>query len=374
MLTLRATWMRGGTSKCWLFNAVDVDPLVTQAGGVDALLISAFGSGDPRQLDGVGGGSSTTSKAAIVRRSAASGIDVDYLFAQVAIGDRRVEWGSNCGNCATAIGLYALQSGLVAVDDAVTTVRMRNQNTGAVLTAEIATPGDAIPTEGNAPVPGTNALGVPVGLSFTGLSTGTLLPTGNAVDHVTAAGQSHAATMVIAGAPAALFDAADLGLTGAEDNGVIAEHLPLLVALRQESSLQMGLSKPGDPISHAIPKVGIVGAARDYRTTAGEIVGADEYDVSVRMLSMLAPHPAIGLTSAVAVAAASTIADGVVARALRGSTSSLLRLGTPAGVLHVGLNRAADGALQSATLHRAARRIAIAELFVTAPALVVTGA
>ena len=374
MLTLRATWMRGGTSKCWLFNAVDVDPLVTQAGGVDALLISAFGSGDPRQLDGVGGGSSTTSKAAIVRRSAAEGIDVDYLFAQVAIGDRRVEWGSNCGNCATAIGLYALQSGLAAVDDAVTTVRMRNQNTGAVLIAEIATPGGAIPTEGNAPVPGTNALGVPVGLSFTGLSAGTLLPTGNAVDHVTAGGRSHAATMVIAGAPAALFDAADLGLTGAEDNGVIAEHLPLLVALRQESSLRMGLSKLGDPISHAIPKVGIVGAPRDYRTTAGDIVGADEYDVSVRMLSMLAPHPAIGLTSAVAVAAASTVTDGVVASALRGSTPSPLRLGTPAGVLHVDLNRAADGTLESATLHRAARRIAIAELFVTAPALVAAGA
>jgi 2-methylaconitate cis-trans-isomerase PrpF len=374
MLTLRATWMRGGTSKCWLFNAVDVDPLVAQAGGVDALLISAFGSGDPRQLDGVGGGSSTTSKAAIVRRSAASGIDVDYLFAQVAIGDRRVEWGSNCGNCATAIGLYALQSGLVAVDDAVTTVRMRNQNTGAVLTAEIATPGGAIPTEGNAPVPGTNALGVPVGLSFTGLSTGTLLPTRNAVDHVTAAGRSHSGTMVIAGAPAALFDAGDLGLTGGEDNGVVAEHLPLLVELRQQSSLLMGLSKPGDPISHAIPKVGIVGVPRDYRTTAGDVVGADEYDVSVRMLSMLAPHPAIGLTSAVAVAAASTVADGVVARAVGGSTPSLLRLGTPAGVLHVDLNRAADGGLESATLHRAARRIAIAELFVTAPLLVAAGA
>ena len=374
MLTLRATWMRGGTSKCWLFNAVDVDPLVAQAGGVDALLISAFGSGDPRQLDGVGGGSSTTSKAAIVRRSAASGIDVDYLFAQVAIGDRRVEWGSNCGNCATAIGLYALQSGLVAVDDAVTTVRMRNQNTGAVLIAEIATPGGAIPTEGNAAVPGTNALGVPVGLSFTGLSTGTLLPTGSAVDHVTAAGQSHAATLVIAGAPAALFDAADLGLTGAESNDVIAEHLPLLVDLRQQSSVRMGLSNPGDPISHAIPKVGIVGAPRDYRTAAGDAVGADDYDVSVRMLSMLAPHPAIGLTSAVAVAAASTIADGVVARALGGPSSSLLRLGTPAGVLHVDLNRTADGTLESATLHRAARRIAIAELFVTAPALVAAGA
>ncbi|MEU0498992.1 PrpF domain-containing protein [Mycobacterium sp. NPDC006124] len=369
MLTLRATWMRGGTSKCWLFNAVDVDPLVEQAGGMDPLLISAFGSGDPRQLDGVGGGSSTTSKAAVVRRASAPDVDVDYLFAQVAIGDRRVEWGSNCGNCATAIGLYALQTGLVAVDDAVTTVRMRNQNTGAVLTAEIATPGGAIPTEGNAPVPGTTALGVPVGLTFTELSSGVVLPTGNHVDRVRAAGRSHAATMVTTGAPAALFDAADLGLTGAEDNSVIAEQVPLLMSLRREASLRMGLSKPGDPISHAIPKVGIVGAPRDYLTTAGETVRADDYDVSVRMLSMLAPHPAIGLTSAVAVAAASTVAEGTVARALRGVTPALLRLGTPAGVLQVDVKRAADGTLESATLHRAARRIAIAELFVATTAV-----
>ncbi len=157
MLTLRATWMRGGTSKCWLFHAVDIDPLIDHAGGLDELLTSAFGSGDPRQLDGVGGGSSTTSKAAIVRRSQLPGIDIDYLFAQVAIGDRQVEWGSNCGNCATAIGLYALQTGLVAVDAEVTSVRMRNQNTGAVLTAEIATPAGAIPTDGDAAVPGTSA-------------------------------------------------------------------------------------------------------------------------------------------------------------------------------------------------------------------------
>lgn len=371
MFTLRSTWMRGGTSKCWLFNAVDVDPLIAQAGGLDALLTSAFGSGDPRQLDGVGGGSSTTSKAAIVRRSPQPGIDIDYLFAQVAIGDRRVEWGSNCGNCATAIGLYALQSGLVAVDDGVTVVRMRNQNTGAVLNAEIPTPGGRIPSEGNAAVPGTTALGVPVGLSFTGLSAGTqMLPTGNAIDAVAAAGSRYAATMVVAGAPAALFDAAGLGLTGAEDNATIAEHLPLLVALRQEASLRMGLSKPGDPISHAIPKVGIVGPPRDYRTTTGEAISGDEYDVSVRMVSMLAPHPAIGLTSAVAVAAASTVGGSVVSHAMRRSGSRSLRLGTPAGVLHLDLSFTPAGALDSVTLHRAARRLAVAELFVAAPALV----
>ena len=365
MLTLRATWMRGGTSKCWLFHAVDIDPLIDHAGGLDDLLTSAFGSGDPRQLDGVGGGSSTTSKAAIVRRSQLPGIDIDYLFAQVAIGDRQVEWGSNCGNCATAIGLYALQTGLVAVDAEVTSVRMRNQNTGAVLTAEIATPGGTIPTDGDAAVPGTSALGVPVGLTFTGLAgaPAQLLPSGQAIDRIDVAGRDYSATMVTAGAPAALFDAADLGLTGAEDNAVVAEHLSLLVALRQQSSLRMGLSKPGDPIRHAIPKVGVVGGPRDYRSGTGELIRADEYDVSVRMLSMLAPHPAIGLTSAVAVAAASTVAGGVVAARSAAAPTGPLRLGTPAGVLHVEriMN---NGVLEAVTLHRAARRIASAELFV----------
>lgn len=367
MFTLRGTWMRGGTSKCWLFNAVDVDPIVDQAGGLDALLASAFGSGDPRQLDGVGGGSSTTSKAAIVRRSSSPGIDVDYLFAQVAIGDRTVEWGSNCGNCATAIGLYALQSGLVPVEDGITSVRMRHTASGAVLTAEIATPRGVIPNEGTATVPGTNAVGVPVGLTFTGLnSTAPLLATGNATDRVQMGGQAYLATLMTAGAPAALFDADELRLDASATIADFAEHTAKLVELRSSAALLMGLRQAGDPIGHAIPKVGIVGQARDYRTTAGSVVRAHDYDISVRMLSMLAPHPAIGLTSAVAIAAAATITEGVVAKKLGIAASpSPLRIGTPAGVLPVDLHLSSRGELASVTLHRAARRIASAELFVS---------
>lgn len=360
--------MRGGTSKCWLFNAVDVDPIADRAGGLDALLSSAFGAGDPRQLDGVGGGSSTTSKAAVVRRSREPGIDIDYLFGQIAIGERRVEWESNCGNCATAIGLYAVQTGLVPVDDTTTSVRMRHLTSGAVLTAVVDTPGRAVPTSGTARVPGTTALGVPVGLTFGGLPTsGPLLPSGHAVDHIDVGGRTYASTLVSAGAPAALFDAQDFGLSGDEGTAVIAEHAPLLMELRTSASLVMGLRRPGEPISHAIPKVGIVGAARDYRTTAGAAVRANDYDISVRMLSMLAPHPTIGLTSAVAVAAASLVPAGIVAGKLSGPTSAVLRIGTPAGVLAVDLVRSASGGLDTITLHRAARRIAAAELFVSDP-------
>ncbi|OZF04791.1 PrpF domain-containing protein [Rhodococcoides fascians] len=369
MFTLRGTWMRGGTSKCWLFNAVDIDPYIADAGGLDAILTAAFGSGDPRQLDGVGGGSSTTSKAAIVRRSATPGIDVDYLFAQVAVENRTVEWGSNCGNCATAIGLYAVQAGLVPVGNTVTVVRMRNENTGAILAADIATPGGRVPTEGDAAVPGTTALGVPVGLTFTDLAADrvSLLPTGEAVDRIELDGKEYRGTLVRAGAPAALFDASDLGLGGSDPNDVLGLHLPVLVALRRQAALRMGLSAPDEPITHAIPKVGVVGPPRDYRTTAGVDVDAADYDISVRMLSMMAPHPAIGLTSAVAVAAAATVSGGVVATNARIGWPGSIRIGTAAGVLDVDIALDSAGLLHSVTLRRAVRRIATAELFVAVP-------
>ncbi|MFC7962318.1 PrpF domain-containing protein [Rhodococcoides kroppenstedtii] len=374
MFTLRGTWMRGGTSKCWLFNAVDIDPYVDDTVGLDAVLTAAFGSGDPRQLDGVGGGSSTTSKAAIVRRSSVPGIDVDYLFAQVAVEEATVEWGSDCGNCATAIGLYAVQSGLVAVDDTTTVVRMRNRNTGAVLQAEIPTPGGHVPSEGTAAVPGTTALGVPVGLTFTGLATDrvTLLPTGQPVDHITMAGSVFAGSFVRAGAPAAFFAAEDLGLTGAEGVAALGPVVSTLVDLRRQAALAMGLVGPSDPVTHAVPKVGVVGPPVDYRTATGDLVRADDYDVSVRMLSMMAPHPAIGLTSAVAVAAAATVQGSVVAARARIGWPGSLRIGTDAGVLRVDHAVDEHGILQTVTLHRAVRRIATADLFVApaVPALV----
>ena len=376
MLTLRGTWMRGGTSKCWLFNAVDVDPLVHSDGDLDRLLSAAFGSGDPAQLDGVGGGSSTTSKAAVVRRSAVSGVDIDYLFAQVAIGRPAVEWGSNCGNCATAIGLYALQAGLVPAAPERTVIRMRNQNTGAVLTAEIDTPGARVPTEGAAAVPGTSALGVPVTLTFDAVvrSPAELLPSGSVTDSLDVAGRRFDATLVAAGAPAALFAAHDFAMTGSEGNDVLTERLPELIELRRQAALRMGLAQPGDPISHAVPKVGGVGPAVTYRAADGELVQAADYDIAVRMVSMLAPHPSIGLTSAVAIVAASTVTGSIVDRQLTGSRSGRLRIGTAAGVVHASFTLHPDGTVDTVSLHRAARRIANAELYVAGISSALAGA
>ncbi|MEK0100840.1 PrpF domain-containing protein, partial [Streptomyces sp. A475] len=110
MLRLQGEMIRGGTSKCWIFDHRDV---AATGVDVDVLLLAAFNAGDPRQIDGVGGASSTTSKAAVVQASTQPGVDVEYAFAQVGIGDERVEWASNCGNCATAVALYAVHHDLV---------------------------------------------------------------------------------------------------------------------------------------------------------------------------------------------------------------------------------------------------------------------
>ncbi|NKQ52729.1 PrpF, AcnD-accessory [Amycolatopsis sp. K13G38] len=328
MRYLRGTWMRGGTSKCWLFDAADL-----AGGDPDAVLAAAFGAGDPRQLDGVGGATSTTSKAALVQRSATPGIDVEYRFAQVGIGARRVEWGSNCGNCATAIGLYSLLTGLVPARPGHTTVRMRNINTGTLLAATVATPGGAVPESGAAVVPGASDGGVPVELAFLdpqGSTTGRLLPTGRAVDHLPVP-----ATLVDAGAPAALVDADELSVDE-------------LIALRRKAAVLMGLSEQDD----AIPKTGMVCPPRD-----------DSHDLRIRMLSMLAPHPSVGLTSAVAIAAAAGVEGSVVHQALGGEVPRVLRLGTPAGVVAVRAEWE-DGVLRAVRLDRAARRIAVAEISV----------
>lgn len=369
-MQLRGHWYRGGTSKCWLFDAEDVAPHAGSREEVRNLLADAFGAADARQLDGVGGGTSTTSKAAVVRATPDGPADLDYLFAQVGIGDPTVELGSNCGNCATAIALYAVQSGVVPPGAGTTRVRMRNLNTGAVLSGTIATPGGSIPTSGLALVPGSSAPGVPVSLSFHapwGRTTGAVLPTGSAADKIAADGLILTATLVDAGAPAVLIPADEAGIDLSSMTGNLSEHLPRLVAARASAGLLMGLRKPEDPPQNAVPKVGVVAAPGDYTATDGTRITADTHDLRVRMLSMLAPHPAIGLTSAVAVSLAAALPGSVVAKVLPPEDSvhqgrRLLRIGTPAGVITTEVVTDDNGYVSEVALHRAARQLAVADI------------
>lgn len=361
-LSVPAALMRGGTSKCWIFDKETVDSVPI---GLDLLLENAFGAGDHRQIDGVGGATSTTSKAAVVWASAEDDVDVEYLFGQVGVGDRIVEWGSNCGNCATAVGLYAVQNGLVSVEGDWTSVRMRNANTGVAVEATVATPGGIAVNEGITSVPGVRFGGVAVDLTFLEPfhGGGVLLPTGHPSDVVTVAEVTGTATVIDAGAKALLIDAQSVGLTGAEDDASVTRNVEFLRSFRMAGAALHGIIRPDGSVPNAVPKTGLVGPPRDYLTLGGEGVKASDYDVSARMLSMNTPHPAIGLTSAVAFAVAAATA-GTVLEPYRRTGVDGLRVGTLAGVVNVTWSQGAQGQVERVTMRRAARRLATAVLAV----------
>ncbi|MFG2650378.1 PrpF domain-containing protein [Streptomyces sp. NPDC048436] len=370
-----ATLVRGGTSKCWLFSQVDTP---ADRAGIERLLVAAYDAADPVQLDGVGGATPTTSKAAVVGASARDGVDIDYLFAQVGIGTGVVEWGSNCGNCATGIALYAVARGLVPITGDVTRVIMHNTNTGAMLEATVDTAGGRVHEFGEQTVPGTRSGGVAVGLTFlapAGRTTGALLPTGLPAEKLSLGhGAPLTVSMVDAGAPVVLVDAASAGRSGVETLDEVRGDVPLLRAVRHAAAPLMGLLAPGQEPGDAVPKTGLVGPPTPYTTTLGERVETADYDVAVRMLSMNAPHPAIGLTSAVAVATANltdgTVVSGVTRAAASGGTGRTvgwLRIGTPAGVISVRCHDLAPSGPGKVTVRRAARILAEARISVPEP-------
>lgn len=335
MFTLPAYLYRGGTSKCWLFCEPDLAPYAPDESELSRILSAALGGDDPREINGVGGATTTTSKAAVITPTPGADSHLSYTFAQVGIGDGTVEYGSNCGNCATAIGLFALDQGYAPIVDGVSEVRMYNTNTDTVLTARVATPGGVVPDLGDARVPGTRTTGVGVELGF--------------LEPRAANRRCRPATP-------------STNSRWATDT----RPRPSSPPARRPAALAMGLISESDPTSHAVPKLGIVGPPADYVTPLDEPIAASDYDIAVRMLSMNAPHPAIGLTSAVAVAAAAATPGGTVAEVLGGALSPennrSLRIGTPGGIVAVDVTFAADGSMSHVGLQRAARRIAQAVL------------
>lgn len=323
--TVSATWMRGGTSKCWVFDRAELEiPGAT----IDEVLLRLFGSPDPRQLDGIGGATSTTSKAVILSRSDSDDADVEYTFAQVGIDEAKVDWGSNCGNCSSVVAPYALEQGWVRAVDGETMVRVRNTNTDQVIWQRVATPGGVWDPRLDTRIPGVVFPGTEVGLGFVnpaGRTTGRLLPTGAARDAVEIDGEPVPVTLVDAGAPLVIIPADAAGLADephAHWSAAAAEQLPRFDAIRRAGAVRMGMVAHPDDAERAIPKLAIVGPARE--ATA---------DLEVLMMSMGKPHPAVPVTGSVGLTVAAGLDGSVVADAVAKPPGDDLRLRTPAGVV-----------------------------------------
>lgn len=326
-MKIEAEWMRGGTSKCWVFEA---DRLSEAGVGPDTLLPRLFGSPDSRQIDGVGGATSTTSKAMILNRPDDRGVDVDFTFAQVGIEEAAVDWGSNCGNCSAVVGLYAIEKGWVVPTGDITRIVTRNTNTGQIIIQRVATPDGALPATPSAQMPGVPFPGHRVGLGFqdpAGKTTGKLLPTGSSSETMIAGGTRFTVSMVDAGAPVVIVRAEELGLDPARYDGWKAGvelQLDVLEQLRRQAAVRMGLAATATGAARAIPKLAI--AAPPAAGEAGP-------DVNVMMLSMGKPHPALAITGSIAL----TLAARTPGTVLHGFTGNVhvptLALRTPAGVI-----------------------------------------
>lgn len=350
--------MRGGTSKCWVFERRELEvPGFT----IDQVLLRLFGSPDPRQIDGVGGGSSTTSKAVILSPSTDPDVDVDYTFAQVGIEQAVVDWGSNCGNCSAVIAPYALERGWVHPIDGETTVRIRNTNTGQILLERMFSPEDARQTT-DTYIPGVPFPGTPVEIGFVnpaGSTTGSLLPTGESATALmippvdNSAAEEVQASLFDAGAPVVIIssESARLGDVSFEDWAV--ESLPELTRLdsiRRAGAVAMGLATTAQSAQRAIPKLAIV-ASPEAESAA---------NFNVMMLSMGSPHPALAITGSVALTMAAATAGSVVAEVMKHHDNSTLTLNTPAGNIQT-WNRIIDSGQVVGTT-RTARLLAEATL------------
>jgi 2-methylaconitate cis-trans-isomerase PrpF len=349
-MKIEAEWMRGGTSKCWVFESGQFGEAETSP---DVLLPRLFGSPDHRQIDGVGGATSTTSKAMILQRPVDDDVDVEFTFAQVGIEEAAVDWGSNCGNCSAVVGLYAIEKGWVVPTGDVTRIITRNTNTGQIIIQRVSTPSGALPIVPEAQMPGVPFPGYRVGLGFqdpAGKTTGTLLPTGSASDWITAGGTRWTVSMVDAGAPVVVLRAGDLGLDPERYDSWRAGvelQLETLEHIRRQAAVRMGLAATTSEAARAVPKVAIV---------APPAQSDPDSDVSVMMLSMGKPHPALAITGSIALTLGART-PGTVLNDITGDTlQPTLRLRTPAGVIET-WSEERDGSLLVG-VDRTARTIA----------------
>jgi len=340
-----ALFLRGGTSKGLFFHAGD---LPADRAERDRFILRAMSSPDPysRQLDGMGGGISSLSKAMIVSRSARDGIDVDYEFGQVGVSDGLVDYAGNCGNLSSAVGVFAVEAGLVSPPDGEATLRMFNLNTAKRVDCVLQIRDGHAAVAGDLAIAGVAGTGAPIRLDFLqpgGAGTGRLLPTGAPTEVLELQdGTEVTASIVDAAIPCVFVRAADMGLAGTELPSELRARLDVMArleAIRSVAALKTGLVddiRAATRFSPATPKVAMVAAATAAPTLDGGRLGAEDCDIQVRMISMGAPHLAIPLTGAMCVGVAAGIPGTLVQECARSVAAGAdFRVGHGSGALPV---------------------------------------
>jgi 2-methylaconitate cis-trans-isomerase PrpF len=356
-----AVLMRGGTSKGLFFHERDLpaDPAAR-----DRVILAAYGSPDPgrRQIDGVGGAFSVTSKVAIISASASPDYDVVYHFGQVSIDRPIVDFKGNCGNISSAVGPFAVDEGLVQAVEPMTRVRIHQKNTNKLIVAEVPAKHGKFDEAGDYAIDGVPGAGSRIILRFVdpgGAVTGKLLPTGNRKDRFE--------VRAFGAVEVSCIDAESIGLKGAETEEFDrrSDITYILEAIRCQAAVRLGITATEEEAarrSQAVPKVAVVAASHASTALNGRTIQADEVDLLARMLSMGTLHRAYAVSGAVATAGLAMIPGTVVSELLgkTGPGRDLLRIGHPGGVIEVGAaieTRSNEYVYREAVLGRTARRL-----------------
>ena len=376
-IKIPATYMRGGTSKGVFFSLKDL-PEAAQIPGPtrDALLLRVIGSPDPydKQIDGMGGATSSTSKTVILSKSIKADHDVDYLFGQVSIDKPFVDWSGNCGNLSAAVGSFAISNGLVDVSriphNGVAVVRVWQANIGKTIIAHVPITNGEVQETGDFELDGVTFPAAEVQVEFIDPAAeeegggGSMFPTGNLVDELEVPGVgTFKATMINAGIPTIFVNAEDIGYTGTELQGAInsdPQALQMFETIRAYGALRMGLISNLDEAAKRqhTPKVAFVAKPADYVASSGKAVGAGDVDLLVRALSMGKLHHAMMGTAAVAIGTAAAISGTLVNLAAGGVERNAVRFGHPSGTLRVGAEASLENGewiVKKAIMSRSAR-------------------
>lgn len=366
--------MRGGTSKGVFLRAEDVPQ---DREDLTRFLLDMFGSPDARQIDGLGGADKLTSKAAMIGSSSHPDADVSYLFAQVGIRAAEVDFNLNCGNLTAAVGLYAIQQGMVAAQEGVTRVGIHNLNTDKIIHADVSVVDGVAQECGDFVIHGVPGAGAPIALDFhqaAGAITGKLLPLGEPVSRLSMDGMPDLDISVVDCANLVVFvEAEALGMSGIETPSEIDGNNALvsrLDTIRREVAHRVGLAAYWESRdTPSTPMCVIVQRPDSYHTyTTGQHIPASDMDLLCRQYSTAATSKALAATVTSCIGVACRIPGTIASRHLRTGhrDSDDIRIGHPTGIISVAANVSSEGnavEVVTATIRRTARRLAEGRAF-----------
>ncbi|CAI7662567.1 unnamed protein product [Penicillium pancosmium] len=270
-----------------------------------------------RQIDGVGGATSTTSKVAVVASSQRPGIDVEYTFVQVAPDQAKIDMTGNCGNIASGVGPFALDENMVraAPGKEEIDIRILNTNTGQTIVETIqVTPDGRFREDGECRIPGVYGTSSPIKVAFmdpAGSMTGRMFPSGQQQENLTVWSRSLGkfevrVSLVDAANPFVFVDASSICIKDHPSwpDPDDTSFLSVVEDIRRAGAVQFGLAPDLETAGQVrgTPKIAFLSAAEHD----------DDADIQVLAFTMGKPHGSLQLTGAVCLGAAMSI-HGTVA-------------------------------------------------------------